>query len=158
MNYNFTHITSSPHHPEWNGEAERAVQTIKNLLKKAQDPHIALLDYRTTPLQHGSRPSELLVRQEAQIPSPHIPLSPCPTKAGRRTVQEDRPAASEPAEALFRQATQSERACPSERRPARIDTDPTQTPQRSSCGAAPVTTLHHCQDCPGQPAAQQTSH
>ena len=78
MNYNFTHITSSPHHPQGNGEAERAVQTNKNLLKKVQDPYIALLNYRTTPLQHGSSPSELLMSRKLRsrvptFPSVHIP-------------------------------------------------------------------------------------
>ena len=33
-----------------NGEAERAVRTIKNLLKKSADPYMAMLIYRTTPM------------------------------------------------------------------------------------------------------------
>ena len=39
----FSHITSSPHFPQSNGEAERAIRTIKNLLKKSSDPYFALV-------------------------------------------------------------------------------------------------------------------
>ena len=48
--------------------AEKAVQTVKNLLKKAihdkQDPYIALLDYRNTPVSDtlGSPAQRLMGR------------------------------------------------------------------------------------------------
>ena len=58
--WGFMHDTSSPHHPSGNGEAERAVQTVKNLLKKEQDPFLALLNYRNTPLSSGKSPAELM--------------------------------------------------------------------------------------------------
>ena len=59
--FQFHHVTSSPYFPQSNGEAERAVGTIKNLLKKNDDPYLALLAYRATPLENGYSPSELLM-------------------------------------------------------------------------------------------------
>jgi hypothetical protein len=51
--YGIDHITSSPHHQQANGLAEKAVQTVKNLIKKCADTegdiYLALLDLRNTP-------------------------------------------------------------------------------------------------------------
>ena len=52
--WNFDHNTNSPRNPRSNGQAEAAVKIVKGLLNKAkyleQDPHLALLTYRNTPI------------------------------------------------------------------------------------------------------------
>ena len=81
--YQFKHVTSSPYFPQSNGEAERAVRTIKDLLKKSGDPYLALLAYRSTPLEVDYSPSQLLMSRtlRSSIPTtraqrvPQIPDS-----------------------------------------------------------------------------------
>ncbi|XP_060067592.1 uncharacterized protein K02A2.6-like [Ylistrum balloti] len=48
--YGFQHTITSPHYPSSNGQVERMVQTVKRLLKKANDPYLAILDYRNSPI------------------------------------------------------------------------------------------------------------
>ena len=77
--YGFSHDTSSPHYPQSNGQAERTVQTVKRLLKKAEDPFLALLIYRSTPLSWcGLSPAELLMgrRVRANLPQTKQQLIP----------------------------------------------------------------------------------
>ena len=69
--FGFIHITSSPKFPRSNGEAERGVQTIKNLLKKSDDPYLALLIYRSTPLPNATySPAELLMSRKLRTNLP----------------------------------------------------------------------------------------
>ena len=71
--YGFDHITSSPYFLQSNGEAERAVQTIKNLMKKEDDMYLAILSYRTTPTEIGYSPAELLMNRRLRTTVPMLP-------------------------------------------------------------------------------------
>ena len=47
--WGFQHITSSPKYPQSNGEVERAVKTMKMIVKKSTDEYVTLLSYIETP-------------------------------------------------------------------------------------------------------------
>ena len=71
--YHFVHTTSSPRFLQSNEEAERAVHTIKNLLSKLEDPYAALLAYRSTPIECGYSPAELLMNRKLRSLVPITP-------------------------------------------------------------------------------------
>jgi len=58
--WDIQHVTSAPKSPQSNGEAERAVQTVKGLMHKNVNLQAALCVYRDTPLANGFSPAELL--------------------------------------------------------------------------------------------------
>lgn len=86
--YDFIHVTSSPYHAQSNGEAERAVKTVKGLLKKNKDPYRALLAYRVTPLHHGPSPAELLMGRRLRSPLPVSPAQLKPRWPNRKAFAE----------------------------------------------------------------------
>ena len=53
--WEFKHVTSSPHYAQSNGKVKNAVKTTKSILNKAQAdnlyPYLALLDWRNTPTE-----------------------------------------------------------------------------------------------------------
>ena len=73
---NIVHETSSPHHHESNGQAERAIREVKNLLKKT-DAHMetfqdALTEYKNTPGYDGLAPTQWAFGhlQRTDVPAP----------------------------------------------------------------------------------------
>ena len=87
--YDFIHVTSSPKYPRANGEVERAVRTVKALLRKNEELYPALLAYRSTPLQKGFSPSELLMGRRLRTKVPAMPsiLKPNVQDTDRQRVQ-----------------------------------------------------------------------
>ena len=73
--YGFTHITASPRYPQANGEVERAVKTVKELLKKSSDPYKTLLAYRSTAWESGLSPAELLMGRRIRTTVPTVPAN-----------------------------------------------------------------------------------
>ncbi|XP_015755105.1 PREDICTED: uncharacterized protein K02A2.6-like [Acropora digitifera] len=76
--YGFLHTTSSPRYP----------RAVKGLLKRNDHPYLALLSYRSTPLQTGLSRSELLMgrRFRTQLPLLAKTLAPRDLKREREEV------------------------------------------------------------------------
>ncbi len=74
--YGITHDYSDPYYPKGNGQAEKGVQIVENLLRKSlesnEDTYLALLAYRTTPLECGKSPAELLMNRQLRTTLPNV--------------------------------------------------------------------------------------
>ena len=71
MTYGFHQETSSPRYPQANRQAERTVQTVKKLIRKSDDPYMALLSYWATPFPWcGLSPAELLMGRQVRTSLP----------------------------------------------------------------------------------------
>lgn len=73
--WEFSHKSSSPLHVQSNGMAERGVQTVKLMLKKAKadekDPYPSLLNLRSTPIEDiGASPAKLLMGRRVRTRLP----------------------------------------------------------------------------------------
>ena len=71
--FGIKHVLSSPHWPLGNSESERAVQTVKRLLEKVDDPYVALMEYRASKIRNGYNPSELLFNWQIKTLLPTAP-------------------------------------------------------------------------------------
>ena len=88
--WGFKLTTSSPTYAQSNGLSERAVQTVKRILKKADDPYIGMLEYRNTPVTGMTySPSQLLMSRTARtkIPAAKELLQPCVPTDVRRQLE-----------------------------------------------------------------------
>nr|XP_037291669.1 uncharacterized protein K02A2.6-like [Rhipicephalus microplus] len=73
--YDFTHVTSSPRFRRSNGLTEKGVQIVKRIMKtgeRKEDFWLGLLSYRSTPLDEGRSPEELLQGRKLRNRLPEI--------------------------------------------------------------------------------------
>ena len=94
QDWNFEHATSSPTYPKSNGQSERYVQTVKQMMRKVledgEDIHLALLNYRDSPiagLEHS--PSQLLMsrRLKTKLPVVESQLMPSVVSNAKNDLQ-----------------------------------------------------------------------
>lgn len=87
LSHNISHVTSSPHYSQSNGEAESFVKIAKNLLKKNDNMEIAMLAYRTTPMSCGYSPAELFMGRKLRTNLPTLERNLMPSAPNHQVVQ-----------------------------------------------------------------------
>lgn len=90
--FDFEHITSSPNFPRSNGLAEKGVQIVKRILKKTTEGHenfwLGILAYRSSPLEDGRSPGELLQGRRLRSMVPEFNADgECPVSKHRQSLQ-----------------------------------------------------------------------
>ena len=86
--WQFVHDTSSPHYPQSNGGAERAVREAKRILAQ-DDPALALLIYLSTPTSPtGESPAMLAFGRNLRTTLPCLPSSLDPCLVNKDTVRD----------------------------------------------------------------------
>ncbi|UYV63145.1 hypothetical protein LAZ67_2003289 [Cordylochernes scorpioides] len=70
-----------------NGMAEAGVKIAKLILKKNQDPSLGLLEYRSTPLENGYSPAELLMGRKLRTTLPIAPENLNPKLVDSQTLK-----------------------------------------------------------------------
>ena len=92
--WGFRHITSSPRYPRSNGLVERTIQTVKKLLPKAlsshQDPYLAILENRNTPVDGFASPAQLLMSRNLRSTIPALPTHFKPNIVDAQDFQDNR--------------------------------------------------------------------
>ena len=73
--WDIEHVTSSPRYPQSNGQAERAIGTVKNLMKKeledGSDVQLALQSFRNTAREgYSASPAQLLFSRRCRTSLP----------------------------------------------------------------------------------------
>ncbi|XP_061906727.1 uncharacterized protein K02A2.6-like isoform X2 [Entelurus aequoreus] len=101
--YGFAHVTGSPRYPQANGEAERAVATVKGLWKGGGDKARALQTYRATPLESGYSPAQLLMGRQIRSDIPQVPAALRPRWPGIRQFRKEERRAKEKQQRRYNQ-------------------------------------------------------
>ena len=76
--YKFETKTSSPRYPQSNGKSESAVKIVKNILMKARDVPLAIMEYNATPMRDtGKAPAMMMFgrNMRTKIPCTNTALS-----------------------------------------------------------------------------------